>query len=309
MNANGQLLETLTRSEMFENYERAYSELTNLPIAMRPIETWQLPFHGKRKENGWCAMMAGKSPTCAGCLQMQEKLTQSAAHGPATVTCAYGLCEMAVPVKLGAQTIGFLVTGQVLRHPPNESSFQHAIAKVQSLGVVIDHSKAKQAYFATPVVSQRKLDSACTLLSTFADHLSMTSNQIAMRTAHAEPPMITKAKEFIRSHHTEDLSLGQVATAVHTSIFYFCKLFRKVTGMTFTEFVSRTRVEKASNLLLNPNLRVSEIAFEVGFQSVTHFNRVFKKIVGQSPTDYRGHLPVTNGHDRSKTSLHRAIHR
>jgi AraC-like DNA-binding protein len=49
-------------------------------------------------------------------------------------------------------------------------------------------------------------------------------------------------------------------------------------------------VEKARNLLLNPNLRISEIAYEVGFQSLTHFNRVFKKITGQSPTDYRGQL-------------------
>ena len=51
-------------------------------------------------------------------------------------------------------------------------------------------------------------------------------------------------------------------------------------------------MEKAKNLLLNPNLRVSEIAYEVGFQSLTHFNRVFKKIVGESPTYYRSHLTV-----------------
>ena len=63
-----------------------------------------------------------------------------------------------------------------------------------------------------------------------------------------------------------------------------------VTGTTFTEFVSRTRIEKAKNLLLNPNLRVSAIAYEVGFQSLTHFNRVFKKVIGESPTVYRGHL-------------------
>ena len=49
-------------------------------------------------------------------------------------------------------------------------------------------------------------------------------------------------------------------------------------------------IEKAKNLLLNPNLRVSEIAFEVGFQSLTHFNRVFKKLLGQSPTEYRAQL-------------------
>jgi len=86
------------------------------------------------------------------------------------------------------------------------------------------------------------------------------------------------------------LSLGQVAKAVNMSTFYFCKMFKKITGINFTDYLSRVRIEKAKNLLLNPNLRISEIAYEVGFQSLTHFNRVFKKITGQSPTQYRGQL-------------------
>ncbi|MCI0744843.1 MAG: AraC family transcriptional regulator, partial [Verrucomicrobia subdivision 3 bacterium] len=63
-------------------------------------------------------------------------------------------------------------------------------------------------------------------------------------------------------------------------------------GVNFTEYVSRVRIEKARNLLLNPNLRISEIAYEVGFQSLTHFNRVFKKLLGQSPTEFRARLKV-----------------
>jgi AraC-like DNA-binding protein len=78
---------------------------------------------------------------------------------------------------------------------------------------------------------------------------------------------------------------------VNTSRFYFCKQFRKATGLNLIEFISRTRVEKAKALLINHNLRISEIAFEIGFQSLTHFNRAFKKIAGQSPSAYRGRLP------------------
>jgi AraC-like DNA-binding protein/ligand-binding sensor protein len=292
MNANGNLIETLANSRMYQEYERAYNEATGLPVTLRPVETWQLPLHGKRKENPFCAIVAAKSRTCAACLQMQEKLCQDASHEPATMTCAYGLSETAVPVKLGQQTIGFLQTGQVMRQKPTAASFQRVVKQAGELGVDLDHEATKEAYFQTPVVSQKKLDSVSGLLSIFADHLSMKSNQIAVRQANAEPPMIARSKQFIEEHHTEDLSLGRVAQAVHSSVFYFCKLFKKVTGINFTEFLSRTRIEKAKNLLLNPNLRVSEIAYEVGFQSLTHFNRVFKKIVGESPTEYRGHLPA-----------------
>jgi len=71
------------------------------------------------------------------------------------------------------------------------------------------------------------------------------------------------------------------------SSFYFCKKFKKITGINFTEYITWVRVERSKNLLLNPNLRVSEIAYEVGFQSLTHFNRMFKRVLGSSPTDYR----------------------
>ena len=118
----------------------------------------------------------------------------------------------------------------------------------------------------------------------------MVSNQILVQRENTEPPAITRAKQFIQENQSEDLSLGQVAKAVNASTFYFCKMFKKATGLNFTDYVSRIRIEKAKNLLLNRNLRVSEIAYEVGFQSLTHFNRVFKKIMGQSPTDYRGQL-------------------
>ena len=291
MNTNGQLIALLHDSTTFHDYAHAYSEITGMPVTLRPLVDWQLPFHGHHKENSWCALMASKSHTCAACLQVQEKITQDAMNEPATVTCGYGLCETAVPVKLGPQTIGFLQTGQRMRQKPTLAAFNRAVRTAKKLGVNINNAQARKAFFATPVISRKKLDSVSGFLAIFADHLSMKSNQIAVQTSLAEPSVITKAKAFIQAHHKEDLSLGMVAAEVNVSIFYFCKLFHKVTGSTFTEFVSRTRTEVAKNLLLNPNLRVSEIAYEVGFQSLTHFNRVFKSFMGESPTSYRTHLP------------------
>jgi AraC-like DNA-binding protein len=197
-----------------------------------------------------------------------------------------------VPVKLGPQTIGFLQTGQVLRGPPTAVSFQRAVEQARKLGVDIGNERTKRAYFATPVASQKKLDSVTNLLAIFADHLAMKSNQLAIRAEHPEPPLIARAKQFIREHYAEDLSLSRVSLIANMSTFYFCKLFRKFTTVTFTQFVSRTRIEQAKLLLLNPNPRISEIGYAVGFQSLSHFNRVFKQIAGDSPTAFRGRLPL-----------------
>jgi AraC-like DNA-binding protein/ligand-binding sensor protein len=276
---------------MYRDYERAYSEATDLPLALRPVETWQLPLHGKRKENPFCSLMASGSRSCAACLQIQEKLRQNARHESACVSCPFGLTEVAVPVRLGNETIGYLQTGQVFCKKPTATQFEAVTEQVEQQNPKLSTQAAKDAYYNTKVVSQKKLNSLTHLLTVFASHLSAVSNQIAVREANAELPAITKAKQYIEAHYTEDLKLSQVAAAVFMSTFYFCKTFKKKVGMNFTEFVSRTRIEKAKNLLLNPNLRISEIAFEVGFQSLTHFNRIFKQMMGQSPTNYRTQLP------------------
>jgi AraC-like DNA-binding protein len=295
MNENGQLIEMLTRSEIFQNHRRAYTAATGMPVTLRPVTTWQLSFHGKGAGNAFCAVMAGKSPTCAACLRSQAKLAQDAMDEPATRTCAYGLRETAVPVKLGPQTIGFLQTGHMMRRKPTRTSFQRAVDQAAKLGADIGNEQARRAFFETPVASPGKLAAATVLLGIFADHLALLSNQLLMQAAHRERPAIIRAKQFIREHYMEHLSLRQISSIAIMSPFHFSKLFRKDAGLGFTEFISRTRIEKAKNFLLNPNLRISEIGFETGFQSLTHFNRVFRKIAGQSPTEYRGRLSTAPG--------------
>ena len=289
-NAQRALVEALANSKIYQEYERAFSEATGLPVALHPVENWQLPHHGRRNENPFCAMLAQKSRACSACLQVQQALVEKATLAPQTVTCPVGMCDTAVPVKLGDRVVAFLHTGQVFKKKPTETQFNRAAKLISEWGVTVDEKKMHEAYFSARIVSNREHESIVKLLAIFAQHLSMLSNQVVVQQENSEPPVITKAKEYIHEHQAEELSLGQVARAVNTSTFYFCKMFKKITGINFTDYLSRVRIEKSKNLLLNPNLRVSEIAFEVGFQSLTHFNRVFKKILGQSPTEYRAQL-------------------
>jgi len=285
------IAETLTQSSIYKDYEQAFEELTGLPVSFKPLESWQLPHHGKRNEHPLCAMIAEKSRSCAVCLQIQQKLSETAQNEPQTLTCPIGLTDTAVPVRLGERLIGFLQTGQVFRKAPTEAQLDRTARLIAEWGIHIDHEELRHIYFNTKLIPPKHYDAIVKLLTIFAQHLAIVSNQILMQRANAEPPVITRAKEYIQAHQAEDLSLSLVAKAVNTSSFYFCKMFKRVTGLNFTDYVSRVRIEKAKNLLLNPNLRISEIAFEVGFQSLTHFNRVFKKITGHSPSEYRALLP------------------
>ena len=285
------LVERLSQSRIYQDYARAFVETTGLPLSLQPAEAWQLAQRGHPKESPFCALMARSSRSCAACLEVQERTRSNGQSDPITTRCFAGLCDTAVPVKLGSDVVGFLHTGQVFPHAPTQAQFARTARQLVDWGLKVDLNQAEEAFFHTRVIGPKQYDAMVRLLVIFAEHLSIVSNQLVVQQDNAEPQMIARAREFIEEHQAEDFSLAEVAKAVNCSTFYFCKMFKRATGLHFTEYLARVRIEKAKNLLLNPNLRISEIAYEVGFQSLTHFNRVFRRLVGESPTEYRQKLP------------------
>ena len=290
---NTAVLDRLTHSPMFKDYARAFAEATGLPLTLSPVGDWHLARRGS-SENPLCAMLARQNKSCGACLRTQQELSDSAGEHARTVTCFAGLAETAIPLRVGNALVGFLRTGEVLLHPPGQRDFGRVVRRLRQLGVNFAEKDLREAYFQTHAFSRKQYDSAVQLLRIFAEHLSIVANQVVFQCEHTEPPAITKAREYIAAHFTEELSLSAVAKAVHMSTFYFCKQFKKATGFSFTNYLSRVRVEQAKQRLHNPNVRVSEIAYEVGFQSLTHFNRVFKNLTGESPSAYRVTVPLAH---------------
>jgi AraC-like DNA-binding protein len=148
----------------------------------------------------------------------------------------------------------------------------------------------RKAWSKNPLIFPDRYSAIVRLLSFFGQQLSGLANQLVIESQNFEPPVVQKAREHIDKHKTEELSLTDVAKAVGASVFHFCKVFHKATGLSFTDYVARVRLEDARTQLLNPGRRISEIAYEVGFQSLTQFNRTFKRVFGQSPTQFRARL-------------------
>ena len=284
------LVAQLRRSQVYRDYERAFRETTGLPITLRPIEGFDLPHHGDPKEAPFCALMAHSNHSCAACLQLQRRVEQEAQLEAKTLKCFAGLCDSAVPVRVGENLVAFLQTGQIMSHAPKRSAFSRATRALLQLGTEMDVKQVEAAYFQTRVIPPKQYASIVRLLTIFAQHLAALSNQLMVQSAALEPPAIAKARHFIADRHADELSLTEVARSVNMSAFYFCKSFKKATGMTFTDYLARVRVETVKNLLLNPHRRISEAAYEAGFQSLSQFNRVFRRVAGESPTVYRDRL-------------------
>lgn len=297
--ANKQLIGTLLRSRLFRDYEDVFSKATGLALALRPLEYWQLEHHQKTNENRFCALLSQRPATLAVCLKSHADIIRHTGTKPCTETCPFGLTETAVPVRLGEKTIGFLRIGQVLRRSAIQSDKARAASKLAECGVPFT-GEIRKAWEATEIIPKEKYGAIVRLLTFFAEQLSTFVNQIVIEKQNAEPLLVRKAREYIANNKTESLSLTNVAKASGASVFHFCKVFKKTTGLRFTDYVARVRLEDAKTELLNPNRRISEIAYDVGFQSLTQFNRVFKRIFGQSPTQFRAHL--TSGKRAGKLS-------
>ena len=296
--SNKQLIEILVRSRLFRDYESVFTKATGLPLTLRPLEYWQLAHHGKKNENPFCAALAEHPETLAVCLAAHDKMIRHTGNIPHTVTCPFGLTETAVPVKLGGQTIGYLRIGQVLRKAPQRGDTEKVKRAVMDHGVRFT-SELRKAWEKNPLIEPDKYGAIVRLLSFFGEQLSALINQITLEKQNTEPPLILKAREYIEKHKMEPLSLTNVAKAAGASVFHFCKVFHKTTGLKFTDYVARVRLEDARTQLLNPNRRISEVAYDVGFQSLTQFNRVFKRVFGESPTEFRAHLGAGKGKSRA----------
>lgn len=107
---------------------------------------------------------------------------------------------------------------------------------------------------------------------------------------------VKKAVQYINRHFQENLSLTEVAEKFHIESSYFSRMFRKEVGDTFVVYISKKRMEKAIEYMKKTDISLTEIAFLVGYDDYTYFNKVFRKMMGSSPREYRNVQKITNRH-------------
>lgn len=147
--------------------------------------------------------------------------------------------------------------------------------------------RIREAYDRTPALSARRFRGAVRLLEIIAAQLATISQQRLLASSQEDPPPVSGAKAFIRAHADKRVSVGQTAAHVHLSRCYFCKVFKRATGMTFTQYLTCVRVEHAQELLSDSAARVTDVALHAGFTSLSQFHRAFRRTTGMSPTAYR----------------------
>ncbi len=121
----------------------------------------------------------------------------------------------------------------------------------------------------------------------FAEFVNVYFNYVFKIKESTQREDVTKAVEYIISNYNTDLSLSKVAGYINMSENYFSHIFKRVTGESFTEFITKYRIERAKEMLRNSDFRINEIAEKIGFENVYYFSNVFKKCAGASPIEFR----------------------
>lgn len=121
----------------------------------------------------------------------------------------------------------------------------------------------------------------------FLSHIEQAVNMINTANAAKTEDVSEKAKKYIDQHYKEDISLDDLSGMYDISPFYFSKVFKTQTGVTFTDYITGVRVARARELLENKNLSMKEICSEVGYSDPNYFSRIFKKHTGVTPTEYK----------------------
>ncbi|AZK49071.1 helix-turn-helix domain-containing protein [Paenibacillus lentus] len=102
--------------------------------------------------------------------------------------------------------------------------------------------------------------------------------------------VLQRALLYIGQKYKEDISMEESAEFVNLSPHYFSKLFKQYTGENFIDYVTRLRMEESKRLIQEQRLSLKEICFEVGYNDPNYFSRVFKKVLGMTPSEYRQQL-------------------
>jgi AraC-like DNA-binding protein/ligand-binding sensor protein len=281
----------LAQLPILRQYEEAFRKATGVSLKIVPPEEPATRINGGQ-ENAFCALVTRTALGCESCLVSQKSALRGAARKRMAqqINCFAGLTDVAVPVLVGGRHLATLLSGQVMRREPTERDFRMVLNMIRGTSGPEAERGLRKAYFETPVVTAERFEAIIHLLNVFAQYLADYASRHAIAPADSEPAPVVNAKQFVQSHVEEPLTLARIVQHVNISRFYFCKLFKKATGMTLTEYIARVRVEKAKSLLVDPSLRISEGVYASGFGSIPRFNSVFKRHVGMPPTEYRATL-------------------
>jgi two-component system response regulator YesN len=176
-----------------------------------------------------------------------------------------------------------------------ESGLPREDAIALLIELIVGVSRRLSDLCGEPILYMKELISNIPLCGTLEEMNSLLGSSLmdyAARMTNAsaredEAHSIRKAMDYIAGRFHHDLSIDEVSEFIGLSCSHFCVLFKKENGVTFLEYLTKLRIERAASILRNTDVKVYQIAPLVGYQDAKYFTQVFKRIMDMTPSEYR----------------------
>jgi AraC-like DNA-binding protein len=277
----------LMDSDAVRRQQVAFSCATGLPLTLLPASGNGKP--GSQLSSLFCVngcMGPGSGELCQQRLLAAERRAAVASRA-VHCQCPAGLIKLVTPVTIGGRHVGNLLAGPFALGTLDAVQLRQLTAQLKKWGLQSRVAGLRASWQASPTLTTKKLRAVETLLEMFAQYLAECGQRLLLEEAGQKSPLLQKIEAYFADQGDRAATVRELANRLHISPCYFCKLFKKQTGLTFTDYRTQLRIEAAKRLLLDRRLRVSEVAFESGFDSIPYFNRAFRRLVGCSPSEYR----------------------
>ncbi|MBI4027873.1 MAG: helix-turn-helix domain-containing protein [Verrucomicrobia bacterium] len=280
------IFKALVRAPAVRELIAGIQQATSLALKLVPADACRRCPSLESPENPFCAFAKrqehGPNACCKACDDLLGRVQRNVR--PYRLTCFSGMIHTALPIVVSGQHVATLTAGQVFLRQPGRHAFGRVRKALTRLGHQRQLARLERLWWRTPCLSRRRFAGCITLLSGFARLLAHCAGRWVIADSNTEPLAVERTKQYVRAHLAEPISLGTVAKHVHLNRHYFCKLFRRTTGMTFTHYIRMVRIEKAKDLLRDSRLSIKEVAYKSGFRSISHFNHIFRSATGITPS-------------------------
>lgn len=236
----------------------------------------------------YCDLLVEAPGGYARCLQCDRAAITAAltAKEPFQYRCHAGAIDSAIPVIVGGETNLVILFGQILDDSPLEEQWEQAQKLVSWYP---DQERLRQAFYQLPRFSQREIKACYELVNA-----CVSETRLEQLTAPASDHMAQKLEYYIDTHYTEAISVTDVARALGMSVSRTCALAARISpGMTINKLLTKRRVAAAMASLCDPQVTIREAASRAGIPDYNYFTKVFKKVTGQTPSNWRSSQETT----------------
>lgn len=304
---NGVLnLDYIINANNFQKIQDCLSEASDM--AMLTVDYQGNPVTRHSGCSEYCKMIRsveGLSDRCRKC-DSRGGLEAARISKPYLYMCHMGLLDFAVPIVVAGNYTGAVLAGQVILKDDPEKPDLEKIVDSQNMRLDPDLSKKlENLYSMLPVMTRDRIQVIANMTFQITNYIieealikiNLNEAWEASLTGVSEPVsaaplkyntlILKPALEYIQINFEKRISLDEMASLCNISSSYFSKLFNKITGDNFSNYINQARIDRACVLLATTDTPITVIALDLGFEDNSYFDKVFKKLTGVTPSFYK----------------------